>query len=127
VIQAGAMAKGGEIFLLDLGQSVKILDLAKDLIKLSGFEPDTDIKIEFTGLRPGEKLYEELLLAEEGVANTKHKSIFIGKPLEMDYGELLGKIKELEECLDNAQSIKDSLGSIVLNYEVENDEAAVTK
>ena len=127
VIQAGAMAKGGEIFILDMGQSVKILDLAKDLIRLSGFEPDTDIKIEFTGLRPGEKLYEELLLAEEGVEATRHKSIFIGKPLELDYEELIEKIKKLEESLDNDQSIKDSLGSIVFNYNIENDEAAVTK
>ncbi|HRU42819.1 MAG TPA: polysaccharide biosynthesis protein, partial [Candidatus Diapherotrites archaeon] len=126
VIQAGAMAKGGEIFILDMGQSVKILDLAKDLIKLSGFEPDVDIKIEFTGLRPGEKLYEELLLAEEGVESTRHKSIFVGKPMELDYDELIGKIKELEESLDNTQRIKECLGSIVLNYNNGNDEAAAT-
>ena len=127
VIQAGAMAKGGEIFILDMGQSVKILDLAKDLIKLSGFEPDVDIRIEFTGLRPGEKLYEELLLAEEGVESTRHKSIFVGKPTELDYDELIGKIKELEENLDNTQRIKECLGSIVLNYNNGNDEAAATK
>jgi len=127
VIQAGAMAKGGEIFILDMGESVKILDLAKDLIKLSGFEPDTEIKIEFTGLRPGEKLYEELLLAEEGVASTRHKNIFIGKPLEIDFKELIGKIKELEECIDDVLKIRDCLGRIVLNYEYRNDEAAVTK
>jgi len=127
VIQAGAMAKGGEIFILDMGQSVKILDLAKDLIKLSGFEPDVDIKIEFTGLRPGEKLYEELLLTEEGVESTRHESIFIGRPLEVDYDELLGKIKELEESLDNTQKMKECLGSIVLNYNNGNDEAAATK
>jgi FlaA1/EpsC-like NDP-sugar epimerase len=127
VIQAGAMAKGGEIFILDMGQSVKILDLAKDLIKLSGFEPGVDIKIEFTGLRPGEKLYEELLLAEEGIENTRHKSIFVGKPMEFDYDELIGKIKELEESLDNTQKIKECLGNIVLNYNNGNDEAAATK
>ena len=127
VIQAGAMAKGGEIFILDMGQSVKILDLAKDLIKLSGFEPDVDIKIEFTGLRPGEKLYEELLLAEEGVESTRHKSIFIGKPIELDYDELIEKIKELEESLYNTQRIKECLGSIVSNYNSGNDEAAATK
>jgi len=127
VIQAGAMAKGGEMFILDMGQSVKILDLAKDLIKLSGFEPDVDIKIEFTGLRPGEKLYEELLLAEEGIESTRHESIFIGKPLELDYDELMGKIEKLELNLDNIQRIKDCLNNIVLNYDTRNDEAAATK
>jgi len=121
------MAKGGEIFILDMGQSVKILDLAKDLIKLSGFEPDVDIKIEFTGLRPGEKLYEELLLAEEGIESTRHESIFIGKPLELDYDELMGKIEKLELNLDNIQRIKDCLNNIVLNYDTRNDEAAATK
>jgi FlaA1/EpsC-like NDP-sugar epimerase len=127
VIQAGAMAKGGEIFILDMGESIKIVDLAKDLIKLSGFVPDVDIKIEFTGLRPGEKLHEELLLDEEGIESTTHKSIFVGKPLELNYDELIGKIKGLEESLDNTQRIKDSLGSIVLNYDMENGEAAATK
>ena len=127
VIQAGAMAKGGEIFILDMGQSVKILDLARDLIRLSGFEPDADIKIEFTGLRPGEKLYEELLLSEEGIEGTRHKSIFVGKPLEIDYDELMDKIKELEGSLENIHKIKKSLGNIVSNYYIENDEAAVTK
>lgn len=127
VIQAGAMAKGGEIFILDMGEPVKILDLAKDLIKLSGFEPDVDIKIEFTGLRPGEKLYEELLLAEEGIASTRHKSIFVGKPLEIDYNELMKKINEMEDYLDDARKIKECLSSIVSNYEAANEEAAVTK
>lgn len=80
VIQAGAMAKGGETFILDMGKPVKILDLARDLIRLSGFEPDVDIPIKFTGMRPGEKLYEELLTAEEGTTATKHKRIFVAKP-----------------------------------------------
>lgn len=80
VIQAGAMAQGGEIFILDMGKPVKILDLARDLIRLSGFEPDVDIPIKFTGMRPGEKLYEELLTAEEGTSATKHKRIFVAKP-----------------------------------------------
>ncbi|WP_425806316.1 polysaccharide biosynthesis protein [Desulfitobacterium sp. Sab5] len=80
VIQAGAMAQGGEIFILDMGKPVKILDLARDLIRLSGFEPDVDIPIKFTGMRPGEKLYEELLTAEEGTTATKHKRIFVAKP-----------------------------------------------
>ncbi|WP_139906070.1 polysaccharide biosynthesis protein [Clostridium thermarum] len=80
VLQAGAYAEGGEIFVLDMGKAVKIYDLACDLIRLSGFEPHKDIKIEVTGLRPGEKLYEELLLAEEGLNETRHKKIFIGRP-----------------------------------------------
>ena len=90
VIQAGAMAKGGEIFILDMGKPVKIVDLAKDLIRLSGFEPDVDIKIQFTGIRPGEKLFEELLTAEEGITSTKHSRIFVAKPNGMD-------VKLLEE------------------------------
>ena len=80
VIQAGAMAKGGEIFILDMGKPVKIVDLAKDLIRLSGFEPEVDIKIQFTGIRPGEKLFEELLTSEEGTSSTKHSRIFVAKP-----------------------------------------------
>ncbi len=84
VIQAGAMTKGGEIFVLDMGEPVKIVDLAKNLIKLSGFEPDVDICIEFTGLRPGEKLYEELLMSEEGLTDTSHEKIFIGKPISIN-------------------------------------------
>ena len=84
VIQAGAMAKGGEIFILDMGKPVKIVDLAKDLIRLSGFEPDVDIKIQFTGIRPGEKLFEELLTAEEGITSTKHSRIFVAKPNGID-------------------------------------------
>ncbi|MDP4127968.1 MAG: nucleoside-diphosphate sugar epimerase/dehydratase [Bacillota bacterium] len=88
VIQAGAMAKGGEIFILDMGKPVKIVDLAKDLIRLSGFEPDVDIKIQFTGIRPGEKLYEELLTAEEGTTSTKHSRIFVAKPNQIDVERL---------------------------------------
>ena len=79
VIQAGAMAEGGEIFVLDMGEPVKIMDLATNLIRLSGFEPNEDIDIEITGLRPGEKLYEELLLNEEGLKATKHNKIFVCK------------------------------------------------
>lgn len=88
VIQAGSMAEGGEIFILDMGQPVKILDLARDLISLSGFEPDVDIKIKFTGMRPGEKLYEELLTAEEGTSATKHKRIFVAKPNNINVSQL---------------------------------------
>ena len=85
VLQAGAYAKGGEIFVLDMGNPVLIYDLAKDLVKLSGFEPEIDIKIEITGLRPGEKLYEELLMDEEGLRKTSHEKIFIAKPGEYDF------------------------------------------
>jgi FlaA1/EpsC-like NDP-sugar epimerase len=99
VIQAGAMAKGGEIFVLDMGEPVKIKDLARDLIKLSGFEPDVDIKIEYTGLRPGEKLYEELLMAEEGLRETKHEKIFIGKPVFNDLDQLRKEIEMLKAVL----------------------------
>lgn len=95
VLQAGAYAKGGEIFVLDMGEPVKIYDLAENLIKLSGFEPHKDIAIEVTGLRPGEKLYEELLMSEEGLTETKHKKIFIGKPGDFDLGDVKDKINEL--------------------------------
>lgn len=84
VIQAGAMAEGGEIFILDMGKPVKIVDLARDLIRLSGFEPEMDISIRYTGMRPGEKLYEELLTVEEGTSATKHKRIFVAKPNAID-------------------------------------------
>ncbi|QEZ70115.1 polysaccharide biosynthesis protein [Paraclostridium bifermentans] len=96
VIQAGAMTKGGEIFVLDMGEPVKIVDLAKNLIKLSGFEIDVDIFIEFTGLRPGEKLYEELLMSEEGLTDTSHEKIFIGKPISIN----------VEKCKMNLEFLK---------------------
>ncbi len=97
VIQAGAMAKGGEIFVLDMGEPVKIIDLAKSMIKLSGFEPGVDIDIVVTGMRPGEKLYEELLTAEEGVNATTHKRIFVAKPNNLNHQlieETLAKITQ---------------------------------
>lgn len=96
VIQAGGMAKGGEIFVLDMGEPVKIADLAKDLIKLSGFEPNKDIKIEYTGLRPGEKLYEELLTSELALTNTEHNKIFIEKPDEFSMDYINGAIEEFK-------------------------------
>ena len=100
VIQAGSMAKGGEIFVLDMGDPVKIIDLAKDLIRLSGFEPEIDIPIVFSGLRPGEKLYEELLLAEEGVAHTRHEKIFIAKPIEKSMRQLKQELQVLEHIIE---------------------------
>nr|WP_238442387.1 nucleoside-diphosphate sugar epimerase/dehydratase [Desulfofalx alkaliphila] len=95
VIQAGAMAKGGEIFVLDMGDPVKIMDLAKSIIKLSGFEPGKDIDIVITGMRPGEKLYEELLTAEEGVNATTHKRIYVAKPNNLNYKLIEEKIAEI--------------------------------
>lgn len=99
VIQAGALARGGEIFVLDMGEPVKIVDLARDMIRLSGLEPDVDIKIEFIGLRPGEKLFEEILLNEEGVTATKYKKIFIARPTFTDVSTFEREIKNLNEIL----------------------------
>lgn len=99
VLQAGAYAKGGEIFILNMGEPVKILDMAENLIRLSGYEPYKDIKIEFTGLRPGEKLYEELLMDEEGLEETKNKRIFIGKPIQMDYKQFEEGLRELDDAV----------------------------
>ncbi len=97
VLQAGAYAKGGEIFILDMGEPVKILDLAKNLILLSGHKPEEDIQIVFTGLRPGEKLYEEMLMAEEGMQDTANRRIYIGKPIEFDEEKFLAQLQELSE------------------------------
>jgi len=100
VLQAGAMASGGEIFVLDMGDPVKIYDLAHDLIRLSGFVPEEDIKVLITGLRPGEKLYEELLLKEEGIVSTFHKKVFIGKPLDIQYDDIVKKVAILNQTAD---------------------------
>jgi FlaA1/EpsC-like NDP-sugar epimerase len=118
VIQAGAFAQGGEIFILDMGRPVKILTLAEDLIRLSGFEPYEDIDIEFTGIRPGEKLYEELLTNEEGITSTKHDRIFIGKPIHINRSELEFEIKKLEKILGEDRSqIREELKQIVPTYQ----------
>lgn len=117
VLQAGAMAEGGEIFVLDMGEPVKIYDLAKNLIKLSGFEPGVDIQIEFTGLRPGEKLYEELLLAEEGIQATKNNKIYVAQPLYTDLAMLKREIDYLKDILmTNADEARDYIKVIVPNY-----------
>jgi len=117
VIQAGAMAKGGEIFILDMGEPVKIADLARDMIRLSGLEPDVDIEIEYIGLRPGEKLYEELLLNEEGITATKYKKIYIAKPT-FHNGETFEKeLSNLKELLFNSNAeVKDVIKRLVPNY-----------
>lgn len=122
VIQAGAMAKGGEIFILDMGEPVKIIDLAKDLIRLSGFEPNVDIPIKIIGLRPGEKLFEELLLEEEGISSTKHDKIFVGKPTFFDYKLLLKSIEGLKQIIDNGkdEDIREYLYTIVPTYKKDN-------
>ena len=95
VMLAGTKAKGGEIFVLDMGSPVKIADLARNLIRLSGYKPDVDIKIKFTGLRPGEKLYEEKLMAEEGLKTTENKLIHIGKPVVFNTDVFLEKLQNL--------------------------------
>lgn len=117
VLQAGAYAKGGEIFVLDMGKPVKILDLAKNLIRLSGYRVDEDIKIEFTGLRPGEKLYEELLMAEEGMKETANKLIHIGKPIEIDEDQFFIQLKRLKEASkDESKDIRALIKEIVPTY-----------
>lgn len=124
VLQAGALAKGGEIFILDMGQPVKIAELAKDLIKLSGLRPGIDIKIEYTGLRPGEKLYEELLLAEEGLQKTAHEKIYVGKPLNLSLHEVMLNIRKLEENLDDADKLRWCIARIVTTYKYNEEVAA---
>ncbi len=123
VIQAGAMAKGGEIFVLDMGEPVKIIDLAKDLIKLSGLKPYIDIPIEVTGLRPGEKLYEELLMKEEDISSTTHQKIFIEKPSDIDYDSVFKGMDGLWEVMsgDNRKLIKQALAKMIPTYKIENN------
>lgn len=130
VLQAGAYASGGEIFVLDMGKPVKIYDLAINLIKLSGFEPFKDIDIKITGLRPGEKLYEELLMDEEGLEETKHKKIFIGKPANFDLDVLKERIEEINNIAVNGDLVKlrAKLKEIVPTYtNLMEKEVAVSK
>ena len=117
VLQAGVYAKGGEIFVLDMGEPVKILDLAKNLIRLSGYKVDEDIKIEFTGLRPGEKLYEELLMNEEGLTDTENKLIHIGKPIEFDEVKFYAQLYNLEKAVDmECEDVRPMIQEIVPTY-----------
>lgn len=116
VLQAGSMAKGGEVFILDMGDPVKIVDLAKGLIRLSGLEPGKDIEIKYTGLRPGEKMYEELLLSEEGLLKTANKKIFIGRPPVEEYGILQRKLDQLKLTLMNEKLVRETMKRIVTTY-----------
>ncbi|MBQ6385745.1 MAG: polysaccharide biosynthesis protein [Lachnospiraceae bacterium] len=117
VLQAGYYAKGGEIFVLDMGKPVRIDDMARNLIKLSGFKPDVDIKIVYTGLRPGEKLYEELLMDEEGMEKTRNKLIYIGHPIEMDDAEFEKQLQLLDQASrEESGRIKEIVAEIVPTY-----------
>lgn len=117
VLQAGIYASGGEIFVLDMGDPVRIDDMARNLIKLSGYEPDVDIPIVYTGLRPGEKLYEEILMDEEGLTSTPNHLIHIGKPIDMDDARFEQQLQDLEKaCLGEAEDIRQVVADIVPTY-----------
>ena len=117
VLQAGSYAKGGEIFVLDMGEPVRIYDLAVNLIRLSGYTPNVDIKIQITGLRPGEKLYEEILMEEEGLVETPNKRIHIGKPIDLDENIFFKQLDELYKvAYEENKDIKDLIKQIVSTY-----------
>lgn len=119
VLQAGAYAHGGEIFVLDMGEPVKIADLAKNLIRLSGYTLGVNMEIKYTGLRPGEKLYEELLTKEEGLQKTANDLIFIGKPLEFDEVHFLSQLRELEKAaMEESPDIKEKVAGIISAYHI---------
>ena len=123
VLQAGAYAKGGEIFVLDMGEPVKIADLAKNLIRLSGYKLGEDIEIKYTGLRPGEKLYEELLMDEEGLQDTENKLIHIGKPIEMDEEKFMHQLIKLREAADqDSDAIRSMVKEIVPTYQLKKED-----
>ncbi len=123
VLQAGAFAKGGEIFVLDMGEPVKIADLAKNLIRLSGYTLGVDMEIKYTGLRPGEKLFEELLTNEEGLQKTQNELIYIGKPLEFDEVHFLSELKKLEQAaIDERFDVKQIVAGIVPTYHIKEED-----
>ena len=124
VLQAGAYAGGGEIFVLDMGEPVKIVDLATNLIKLSGYRPGEDIEIRFTGLRPGEKMYEELLMSEEGLRKTANSMIFIGNPIEFDEEKFEGQLERLISAAESEdEDIRKQIREIVPTYQPESPDA----
>ena len=128
VLQAGAYAKGGEIFVLDMGEPMKIDDLARNLIKLSGLEPDVDIPIVYTGLRPGEKMYEECLKAEEGLAKTANNLIFIGKPIDFDEENLFADLVELKKkAYQDTDEMKGLVKALVPSYQYQEAESGAQK
>ncbi len=121
ILQAGYYATGGEIYILDMGQPVKIADMARNLIRFMGYEPDVDIKVEYTGLRPGEKLYEEILMNEEGLEETANSLIHIGKPIEMDDELFKKQLDRLEEAYKTETTqMKDIVAEIVPTYKKKN-------
>ena len=122
VLQASYYAKGGEIFVLDMGEPVRIDDMARNLIRLSGYIPDVDIKVEYTGLRPGEKLYEELLMLEEGMQDTENKLIHVGQPIEMDDRVFEETLKNLERVSkEETEDIKEIVAEAVPTYHPRNN------
>ena len=128
VMLAGTYAHGGEIFVLDMGSPVKIDTLARNLIRLSGFKPDVDIKIKYTGLRPGEKLYEEKLMAEEGLKKTENELIHIGCPIPFDTDEFLCSLEGLMlAAYNNRRDIKERVAEIVTTYHPQNPEVTMVK
>ncbi len=128
VLQAGASAKGGEVFVLDMGEPVKIVDLAENIIRLSGYTPYKDIDIKFIGLRPGEKLYEELLMDEEGLEATANNLIHIGKPIDINEDDFFAGLEELSEIMyDDNADVRRVVKKIVKTYkEPGKDTPAVT-
>ena len=123
VLQAGVYARGGEIFVLDMGEPVKIDTLARNLIKLSGFRPDEDIKIVYTGLRPGEKLYEEKLMDAEGNRKTDNDLIFVGMPLDFDTDRFLEQLKQLYiASSNNDENIFELVEQVVKTYKRKGDD-----